>query len=85
MLSVATATWLVRLAGAYLALGFCVAIPFAVRWAGRLDPVAARGTWGFRILIVPGAVLLWPFLVRRLLGGGEHPPVSDNPFLGRPR
>lgn len=85
MLSIAAATWLVRLAGAYLAAGVCFAMPFALRWAGRLDPVAAHGTWGFRLLILPGSVILWPFLLRRLLGGGEHPPASDNPFLGRPR
>jgi hypothetical protein len=54
-------------AGAYVALGLLFAVPFAARWAGRLDPAARAGTPGFRLLIVPGAVLLWPMLLTRLL------------------
>jgi hypothetical protein len=60
------ATIAVWFGAAYLALGLTFAVPFAVRWAGRLDPAATRGTWGFRVLIVPGAVLLWPVLAARL-------------------
>ena len=54
----------------YLGLGVLFALPFAARWAGRLDPAAAAGSWGFRILIVPGAVLLWPLLLYRVLRAG---------------
>lgn len=54
-------------ATAYLGLGLLFAVPFVSRWAGRLDPVAARGTPGFRVLILPGAVLLWPWLGWKLL------------------
>lgn len=79
------ATWIVRLAGAYLTIGLVFAVPFAYRWAGRLDPVAGHGTWGFRLLILPGAVALWPLLLARLVHGGDSPPRSSNPFLGRPR
>jgi hypothetical protein len=50
----------------YLVAGVLFAIPFAVRWAGRLDPAARAGTWGFRAMILPGAVLLWPLLAARL-------------------
>ncbi len=57
---------LVFTAAGYLAIGGVFAIPFALRWAGRLDSAAKAGTWGFRALIVPGAVLLWPLLVARL-------------------
>ena len=57
---------LVFAAAGYLAVGVVFAIPFAARWVGRLDPAANAGTWGVRILIVPGAVLLWPVLVARL-------------------
>lgn len=51
----------------YLGVGLLFALPFAARWAGRLDPAAAVGTWGFRLLILPGAMLLWPVLLYRLL------------------
>ncbi len=46
----------------YLALGALFAIPFALRGAARLDPVARAGSIPFKILILPGAVLLWPAL-----------------------
>jgi hypothetical protein len=67
MISLGLATWIVRAAGLYLLLGALVAIPFAWRWSGRLDPVAAHGTSGFRLLLIPGAILLWPLLLSRVL------------------
>ena len=57
---------LVLAAAGYLMLGVAFAIPFAARWVDRLNPAAKAGTWGFRVLIVPGAVLLWPLLIARL-------------------
>ena len=60
------ATTTIWFGAAYLGLGLAFAVPFALRWAGRLDPAAQRGTWGFRLLIVPGAALLWPLLAVRL-------------------
>lgn len=41
MLTFATAPWLVRLTAGYLILGAEFSIPFALRWAGRLDPIIA--------------------------------------------
>ena len=49
----------------YLALGVAFAVPFVLVGVGRLDPDARQGTWGFRALIFPGTVLLWPLLARR--------------------
>ncbi len=66
MISTMVATWLVRLAGLYLLLGALFALPFALRWVNRLDEVAAHGTRGFRALLLPGAILLWPLLLVRL-------------------
>ena len=60
------ARFLVLAAAGYLALGVLFAVPFAAGWVGRLDPAAKAGTWGFRVLILPGAVLLWPLLAARL-------------------
>lgn len=77
MLSATIATWLVRLVGLYLLLGGAFALVFASRWAGRLDPVASHGTWGFRLLILPGAALLWPVLLRRVLRGRGGPPTDE--------
>ncbi len=68
MTSITLATWLVRIAGLYLVAGLLFAPPFATRWVNRLDEVAAHGTPGFRLLLLPGAVLLWPLLLARLVG-----------------
>ena len=38
---------------AYVLCGFVFAIPFVLKGAGKIDPHAAHGSWGFRILIVP--------------------------------
>ncbi|HEX9894506.1 MAG TPA: hypothetical protein VGA78_11315 [Gemmatimonadales bacterium] len=65
-MSLTAATLLASLVAGYLAAGMGFALPFAFRWAGRLDPVAASGTRGFRLLIIPGAMLLWPWLGLRL-------------------
>jgi len=72
----ALSPWLVRLAGAYLAAGALFAPLWAFRLVNRTDPVAAHGTPGFRLLILPGALLLWPLLLGRLLGGTRVPPLE---------
>jgi len=58
-------TSLVALAGIYVLIGILVGLGFIFRGAGRLDPSAVQGSWGFRVLIFPGTVALWPILARR--------------------
>ena len=64
--------------GIYLICGCLFAIPFA--WAGvkRMDPHAAHGSWGFRLLIIPGTLAFWPLLLRRWLKGIHEPPEETN-------
>ena len=45
----------------YLAIGACVALVLIVA-LGRIDP-AARGVYGFRLLVAPGLVVLWPLAI----------------------
>jgi hypothetical protein len=71
MPSYPVATWIVRLVGLYLLIGMAFAVAFALRWAGRLDSVASQGTWGFRLLLLPGATLLWPVLAGRVATAGR--------------
>jgi hypothetical protein len=52
------------LAGYGLA-GMLFSLPFLLRGVGRIDPAAARGTRGFRLAILPGVVMLWPWLAWR--------------------
>jgi len=63
----AFATWFVALFGSYAAAGLLFALPFVVSWVRRIDPMAGEAGWGFRLLILPGAVALWPLLAWRLL------------------
>ncbi len=59
--------------GAYAALGVVFALAFVTRGAQRIDPAAHTGTPGFRAAIFPGAVALWPLLLRRWWACGREP------------
>jgi hypothetical protein len=64
-MSEALARILVTVAEAYGLVGIAFAVPFVLRGAGVLTPVAKEGTWGFRLLILPGSATLWPYLLYR--------------------
>ncbi len=64
--------------GIYLAIGVLFAVPFAWKGAAAIDPAAREGTWGFRVLLLPGATLLWPALMLRWFGGRTTPRVESN-------
>lgn len=73
------AGWLVIAAVAYVVAGLLFALPFVAVGLGRVDRVAGRGSLGFRLVILPGVVALWPLLARRWLAGAGEPPEEDNP------
>ena len=85
------AGWIVGLAALYLVLGLVFAIPFVLVGAGRIDPLARQGTWGFRVLILPGAAALWPLLYLTPLAAialslwalSRHPVRSSSGGAGR--
>jgi len=62
-----TVVVLVALFEIYVALGVLFAVAFVTAGVGRIDPVARDGTWGFRVLVFPGAAALWPLLLARWL------------------
>lgn len=75
MNGLALAQTLVGLLTGYAWLGLVFALWFIARGVARVDP-AARGTgWGFRLLLLPGSLALWPLLARRCWRGGA-PPVE---------
>ena len=60
--------------GLYLGCGLVAAIPLVMVGVRQIDPHAAHGSWGFRLLIVPGTMIFWPLLLRRWLRGIHSPP-----------
>ena len=72
------AAYFLILMGVYLLCGLIFVVPFVLAGVGRIVPHAVHGTWGFRLLIVPGTILLWPLLARRWLKGVHEPPEERN-------
>lgn len=54
---------LLAVLGVYLAAGVVFAAGFVTRGVGRVDAVAEHAGAGFRAVIFPGCVALWPVLV----------------------
>jgi hypothetical protein len=49
---------------AWLLIGIIVGVAFLFLGIDRIDP-AARGSYAFRPLLLPGLALLWPFVAMR--------------------
>jgi hypothetical protein len=56
------AEWIARSLELYAAAGVIFAVPFAAWGAAAIDPAAQSSGLGFRLMILPGAALLWPLL-----------------------
>lgn len=56
-------------AGLYLAVGVVFALVWITVLAGRADPGARGAGLGFRLIIAPAAMLLWPVLLVKALRG----------------
>jgi len=51
----------------YLVAGSLFALVFILFGVQKVDPTAHGSTAGFRIIIIPGCILLWPILLRKWL------------------
>jgi hypothetical protein len=51
----------------YLAAGLVFAIPFVVKGVTKIDKGAAGSSWGFRLIILPGTIVFWPWLLKKWL------------------
>ena len=71
----ALAQTLVWLLTGYAWLGLVFALGFVAFGVARVDETARGTSWGFRLLLLPGSVALWPLLAWRWRRGGE-PPVE---------
>jgi len=52
---------------AYLLTGLFVAVWFCFFQAGRIDSGAAGSGVGFKLIIMPAALLLWPVVIGKLI------------------
>ncbi|MCZ6727295.1 MAG: hypothetical protein O7A98_08050 [Acidobacteria bacterium] len=68
----------IQLATIYTAIGILFGLFFIIRGIDRVDPAAAGASGGFRLLILPGTVALWPLLAWRWLRADGEPPTESN-------
>ena len=64
---------------AYVLLGLLFGVAFIDRGIQRLDHEAQGAGWGFRMIVLPGTVLLWPLLLHRWIAGISEPPTQKDP------
>ena len=61
---------------AYLLLGLAVGVPFVLSGVDRVDEAARGASLGFRLLILPGTIALWPLMATKWIKAprsGGHP------------
>jgi TM2 domain-containing membrane protein YozV len=49
----------------YLATGLLFALFFLIKGVNKIDTSAIGSGWGFRIIILPGTIVLWPLLLNK--------------------
>ena len=52
---------------AYSVCGLAVGVPFVLRGADHVDAATRGASIGFRLLILPGTVALWPIIATKWL------------------
>ena len=73
------AIWFVDGLLLYAALGAAFGFAFVTVGVQRIDPNAKGSGLIFRLLIFPGSVAFWPFLLRRWVRGDRDVPEERNP------
>jgi hypothetical protein len=70
---------LLQIAATYAVAGIVTAVWFFVRRIKRLNPSAAGGSLGFRVLVTPGIIALWPLILMKAVrpGSGACPDRAE--------
>ena len=50
---------------AYVLCGLAVGVPFVLSGVDRVDEAARGASLGFRLLILPGTIALWPLMATK--------------------
>ena len=61
-----------------LLCGLAVGVPFVVRGVDRVDEAARGASRGFRLLILPGTVALWPLMATKWIQAPSPLPLSPS-------
>jgi len=72
------ASWIVGAWGIYAAIGLLVGLAFVTVGVARVDPSAQGSKLGFRLMILPASIALWPLVAAWWLGGRQQPPEERN-------
>lgn len=56
---------LLLIVAVYLICGMVFAVPFIAKGIKVVDEGAHGSSIGFRIIIIPGVIVFWPFLLRK--------------------
>lgn len=62
----------------YCAVGIVFAVYFVSAGITRIDANAKGSGVGFRLLMMPGAMALWPLLAQGWWSGNNIPPIENN-------
>ncbi len=73
------ANLLLRAMYLYIGVGTLVAPVIIVAGLTRVDSEARGSGLGFRLIIFPGTVALWPLLLKRYIRGAGEPPLQKDP------
>jgi hypothetical protein len=52
---------------AYLIIGLAFSVPFLSKWIHAVDESTSDSSVGFKILILPGVIVFWPLLLKKVL------------------
>jgi hypothetical protein len=66
------------LAGAYAVIGVCAGVVFLLGGYRKLLAAPAPVTWPARLLLTPGAMLLWPLIVKRWRQNRAATPATES-------
>ncbi|MFK7970620.1 MAG: hypothetical protein AB8F95_09640 [Bacteroidia bacterium] len=53
------------IAAAYLAIGLIFSVFFYLKGMSKIDAITAESTWGFKLIVFPGVIAFWPFLLSK--------------------
>jgi hypothetical protein len=62
---------------AYVGCGVALGVPFVLNGVNRVDEAARGAPLGFRLLILPGTIALWPMMAIKWINARKRGPGHD--------